>query len=74
MKRPTVGFDEQVSLKNRLTDHRQKHDCTVNSSFSGTVSREVAGAKLLENLALFNTNWSLSRWDSKYHYKFLDFI
>jgi len=74
MKKPTIGFDELVSLKNRLTDHRQKQDCTVNGSISGTVNPEEPGAKLLENLGVFYINWSLSRWDSKYRYKFLDFI
>jgi len=74
MKKPTISFDEIVPLKNRHIHHQQKQDCTVNGSISGSVSREEAGAKLLENLGLFNINWSLSRWDSKHLYKFLDFI
>jgi N-acetyllactosaminide beta-1,3-N-acetylglucosaminyltransferase len=74
IKKPTIGFDEMGSLKNQIFHHRQKRDYTVNCSISGTVKQEEAGTKLLENLDVFNVNWSLSRWDSKHRYKFLDFI
>jgi N-acetyllactosaminide beta-1,3-N-acetylglucosaminyltransferase len=74
IKKTIIGFDERDQLTNCLIHHPEKQNSTANGSISSTVSREKAGAKMLENLGLFNINWSLSRWDSKYRYKFLDFI
>ena len=74
IKKPIISFDEMVPLKILPIHHRQKQDFTVNGSISGTGNHENDGVKRLENLGLFSTNWSLSRWDSKHRYKFLDFI
>jgi hypothetical protein len=72
--KPIIGFDEIVPRNIHLLPHRQKQDWTVNGSISGTVNHEQAGAKRLQNLSVFNTDWRLSRSDSKHRYKFLDFI
>jgi len=74
IKKLVTDFDEIEPLQNPLIHYRLNQKCTANDSISGTVNPEEAGAKLLQNLGVFNINWSLSRWDSKYHYKFLDFI
>jgi N-acetyllactosaminide beta-1,3-N-acetylglucosaminyltransferase len=74
IKPPVIRLDEIASMKNHLIHHREKQNFTANGSISGTVNHEEDGTKLLENLGVFNVNWSLSRWDSKHRYKFLDFI
>jgi N-acetyllactosaminide beta-1,3-N-acetylglucosaminyltransferase len=74
IKKLIIAFDEIVPLKNHLIHHRQIQDYTASGSISVTVNHEEAGAKRLEHLGVFNSNWSLSRSDSKHRYKFLDFI
>jgi hypothetical protein len=71
---PKIGFDDQLPLENHLIHHRHKRDYTVSGSISGTGNHQQDGAKLLENIGVLNIDWSLSRWDSKHRYKFLDFI
>ena len=74
IKKLIIGFDELVPLNNHFIHNRQKQYCTVNGSISGTVNCEDNGAQLLENLGVSNSDWRLSRWDSKYRYKFFHII
>ena len=69
-----IAFDEIVPLENHLIHQLQQQVCTASGSISVTVNHEEAGAKRLQHLGVFNSNWSLSRSDSKHRYKFLDFI
>jgi len=74
IKWPIVDSDVMVSLGNHLIHHQQKQNYTVNGPISDRVNQEEAGTQLLGNMGVFNIDWRLSRWDSKYRYKFLDFI
>jgi N-acetyllactosaminide beta-1,3-N-acetylglucosaminyltransferase len=69
-----IIFDEIVPLKNHLIHQRQEQDNTENGTISGTGNHQQDGAKLQENIGVTNIDWTLSRWDSKHRYKFLDFV
>ena len=71
---PKADFDELLPLRNHPTNTPRKQDCTVKFFISGSVNQEEAGTQMLENIGAFDSDWKLSRWDSKYCYKFLDFI
>ena len=70
----SLNAEELTSMKNRLLEQRQNRDSSGKTCFSDAVITEDAGFGLVEDLGFFNINWKLSRWDSKYRYKFLDFV
>lgn len=69
-----VGFQEPLSVNYQFLHQRHQQDFIKNVSISDTATCEGTSARLVENLEVFNINWSLSRSDSKHRYRFLDFI